>query len=286
MLNNIDGFIPIYRAFVMPSSDAQLVLHPPIQIPTVEFSWIIIVKYLLFIFYGLGSLFGVLRSKNILQVGLSRKYFCMTFFLTGFIIPYFVHVPRFKSIPFPMITTSVTILFILSLAKSIRTKFIFSRLTFQAVSRDGEDEHTVLWLWTEALVTSLIVYLGSLVLHEKSSYPYLLMIPAFASGLADSAAEIVGTKWGKHPYQTKGFFWKKDFYRTLEGSLAFFGVCTVISLICYLTSGTILDDHTISALVILPFVLTLAEALSPHSWDNPFIFLTGYMTVWLLSTVL
>jgi hypothetical protein len=39
------------------------------------------------------------------------------------------------------------------------------------------------------------------------------------------------------------------------------------------------------AMVIIPPLMTLAEAVSLHTWDTPFLFLVGYLTLFGISFI-
>ena len=56
----------------------------------------------------------------------------------------------------------------------------------------------------------------------------------------------------------------------------FSGVLAVL-----LLSGQLNSTQVMFALVFIPILMTLAEAFSPHTWDGPFLYLSGG-----LSTVL
>jgi hypothetical protein len=45
------------------------------------------------------------------------------------------------------------------------------------------------------------------------------------------------------------------------------------------------QQQFIVALVALPFLMTLAEALAPHTWDTPFLFFVGYSSLFLISLI-
>ncbi|MFO7952724.1 MAG: hypothetical protein R6U91_07980 [Bacillota bacterium] len=60
--------------------------------------------------------------------------------------------------------------------------------------------------------------------------------------------------------------------RTIEGSACVFLIS--IAVLVYF-----------HALFILPLVMTLAEAFSPHTWDTPFLFLLGYLTLFVISFI-
>ena len=81
-----------------------------------------------------------------------------------------------------------------------------------------------------------------------------------ALGLADPAAALIGSKWGQRRYAGWGFG------RTLEGSLAFLLVAGVAGgLVAAWSPGGV---SPLRAGVCCGALGALAEALSPHGWDN------------------
>lgn len=225
-----------------------------------------ILKFLLcqvLLFYGGGSVIGFLKEKYAIQVGVSRKVFCMLFFALSFIFPWILPAEGISWGQFMLASTTLTVLLISSLARPVRKSFLPSRLVFSVVSREGEHSQTLKWLASEAIVTSIVIYVLA---HFIESVPHLLLlVPAIASGLGDAAAEIVGTRWGKHHYRTPGFFVEKSFTRSYEGSLAFFVVTAIASGVFSLLVAFPLRPSEMTGFLILPVILTAAEAVAPHS---------------------
>ena len=40
-----------------------------------------------------------------------------------------------------------------------------------------------------------------------------------------------------------------------------------------------------SVLIVFPLVMTLAEAFAPHTWDTPFLFFFGFLTIYIVKTM-
>ena len=57
----------------------------------------------------------------------------------------------------------------------------------------------------------------------------------------------------------------------------FSGILAIVLMTDYLTT-----PQLILALLIIPIAMTLAEALSPHTWDAPFLYLVGGTTTVLV----
>ncbi len=111
--------------------------------------------------------------------------------------------------------------------------------------------------------------------YEQTSLIYITVLVA---GIGDGLAEPVGVRFGKRKYTVRALFTDRKYTRTLEGSacVLFSGVLAVL-----LLSGQLNSTQVMFALVFIPILMTLAEAFSPHTWDGPFLYLSGG-----LSTVL
>jgi phytol kinase len=95
-----------------------------------------------------------------------------------------------------------------------------------------------------------------------SDDPVLYSIPMLVLTLADAAAALVGTAFGKHCYQT----W--DDYKTLEGSAAFFVVaCACIYLpLALFTEASNAQSAAVAVLVAM--ATTVLEASMGRGFDN------------------
>ena len=96
----------------------------------------------------------------------------------------------------------------------------------------------------------------------------LAIMGYLVGGLGDAAGEPVGTRWGKHRFAIP-VVGKTRATRSIEGSL---GVL-IVSLIALLVGiGITPDLHlNVRAIIFLPFIAlacAVAEAVSPHGWDN------------------
>ncbi len=116
----------------------------------------------------------------------------------------------------------------------------------------------------------------------------ITLIPQLVNEFGDGLAEPVGLKFGKHRYKTKaiwhdGKFWNGEYHRSLEGSAMVFLV-TVLCLFAY--SAHFTTPQLLLALLCLPLLLTIAEAISPHTADGPLIGLLGCGFLWLLPMMI
>ena len=90
-------------------------------------------------------------------------------------------------------------------------------------------------------------------------------------------AEIVGKNWGIHKFKTTAMFTKKEYMRSVEGSMCVYFACvfTILTVTQYLEPGVWNWFQELVAYIVLPPLMTAIEATAPHSWDNPLLLLGG-----------
>ena len=178
-----------------------------------------------------------------------------------------------------LVTTVLSFVFgIVSLAiyiKPIRERAEIIRTAFLSFDRPEDRPHTLLWLSTQLVATqfvliSLIIYLY---LAGKMS---LLYIPILINGVGDGLAEPVGVRFGKHTYEAYALFSRKKYVRSIEGSACIF-IMSIITVLALHSSFS--PNQFIAALISIPVIMTLGEAIAPHSWDSPFLFAVGGLAV-------
>jgi phytol kinase len=103
--------------------------------------------------------------------------------------------------------------------------------------------------------------------------PVLYCIPLLLLTLADAAAALVGTAYGRHRYRT---MWD---YKSVEGSAAFFAVgflCIAVPL-AWFTRATLFDAIAVAVLVAL--ATTVLEAAIGGGFDNLLIPLGAFAAI-------
>ena len=155
----------------------------------------------------------------------------------------------------------------------LRSRFKLFQLLFKAIDRPEDQPYTVFWFISQLFV-SIVIISGFSILYQYLDIEHMIFIPLIILIVGDGLAEPVGTKWGVHKYNVKGFLVNRNYTRSVEGSL-----CVVIASI-----GSIFiyydefNKNSISfTLILLPLLETLTEAKAPHTWDNPLILLVGYI---------
>lgn len=126
-----------------------------------------------------------------------------------------------------------------------------------------------------------LVYFPFILIFGKASI--IIMIPNLINEFGDGLAEPVGIRFGRHKYRCKslwyqGKFWHGDFQRSLEGSAMVF-IVSVLVLLLY--SELFTTTQLLFSLALLPILMTLAEAFSPHTNDGPLLALVGCGFLWL-----
>ena len=101
-----------------------------------------------------------------------------------------------------------------------------------------------------------------IVFAVASDDPVLYSIPMLVLALADAAAALVGTAYGKHRYQT----W--DDYKTLEGSAAFFVVATACIYLPLVLFTEASNAQSAGVAVLVALATTVLEASMGRGFDN------------------
>lgn len=153
---------------------------------------------------------------------------------------------------------------------------------FASIDRPEDRPYTLLWIITQSL-RAYVVLVGIFLILMSLHHPELIAIPLLVTAIGDGLAEPIGIRFGRHKYPVRSWVAERTYARSVEGSACVFVVAVVIAL-CYSAS---LSSQQLLALVILrPPIMTITEALSPHSWDAPFLYAAGGGTVAGVLTVL
>lgn len=161
----------------------------------------------------------------------------------------------------------------------VRERVPFIKMMFRSFDRPEDRPHTLFWIATQtAAGHAVLISMG--ILFARNGYLNLILIPILIYGIGDGLAEPVGVRFGRHKYQAWALFSRQKYHRTLEGSL------------CVLVTGLVViaahfnyfpeTGHFLAAMAVVPLLMTLAEAFSPHTWDSPFMFLTGYAALFVI----
>ncbi len=225
-------------------------------------------------FFTVGFLLGLLVLKRSWPVAYTRKILALTLYAAPFLIaPTWVSVinPGKSPIAIYVICMSAALFVFcaLTLTAPVRSRSSFFATVFAAIDRPEDRPFTLVWLLTSILATWAVVVAWVLLLPEMTHY---ILVALFVSGVGDALAEPIGYRFGRHTY-TVGAIWTNQRYkRSFEGSACVFMSAIVGVLLLH---GATPLGHGVGelmlALLLIPPLATLAEAKSPHTWDQPFI---------------
>ncbi len=165
--------------------------------------------------------------------------------------------------------------------KPVRDRVPFIATMFLSFDRPEDRPRTLLWLSTQ-ITTGFLVIIPMIILFAHRGLLDLVLIPILINGIGDGLAEPVGVRFGKHKYEVYALFTDKKYVRSLEGSACVF-ITSILVVAFHCVYFT--QPQFVVALIALPFLMTLAEALAPHTWDTPFLFFVGYSSLFLISLI-
>lgn len=232
--------------------------------------------FLLFIIsYGTGSL---VFYKGV-KVNYTRKinHFAL------FIVPMGLDslIPYGRSIESFILSAILSVGTLIIYIQPVRSRIHFVRRMFLSFDRPEDRPYTLKWLSTQ-IIAGYLVIVPAIILFIKLGYHSLIFIPVLVNGIGDGLAEPVGIRFGKHKYRTRALFSNREYERSLEGSACVFMASIVI---LFVFQSYFSDVEFICALLTLPIAMTLAEAFSPHTWDTPCLFLTGYTMLYFIKAI-
>ncbi len=162
----------------------------------------------------------------------------------------------------------------------IRKKIPFLAYAFVSWDRLEDRPYTLRYDMLEDILR-FAVYFPFIILFGKASV--IIMIPNLINEFGDGLAEPIGIRFGKHKYRTRslwydGKFWNGDFQRSLEGSAMVFLVSFIV---LFMYQDLFTSAQFLFSLLVLPILMTVAEAFSPHTNDGPMLALVGCGFLWL-----
>jgi dolichol kinase len=169
--------------------------------------------------------------------------------------------------------------FLLLFIEPVRNRIPLVRTMFLSYDRPEDQPHTLLWLSTQ-IIAGYAVMIPMTKVFAGQGMAELMFIPILVHGIGDGLAEPVGVRFGRHKYATRALFSDKRYTRSYEGSACVF-VAGLLAVLLFRNSFT--PMQLAAALMVVPVVMTLAEAWSPHTWDTPLMFLSGTVALLLIK---
>jgi len=246
-------------------------------------------KYLLIMIFQLIA--GVAVERYKVMVNYSRKFVHVCYFLFPLILDKYLL--GFKQDVISALWTVWVVIFLLLLmAEMFVNRFPLFRILYAAIDRPEDRPFTRLWFITQLIFSIIIIafysYVFSVVIEsdesgrehpDRSNWVFIIVLVV---ALGDGLAEPVGVRFGKHKYTTRAMCTHDKYTRSIEGS-ACVAIMTVIAVSAYFNDFR--TAEYVSMVVILPVVMTLTEAVAPHTWDNPILFFVGYTTMLVIYLI-
>lgn len=245
---------------------------PWLPVPDTMFWW-----YLL-TFFGTFSVVTVAGGAMHRYCGVNISYTRKIAHFFSFFLPFglFALFPFKKSVTTYVLTFCAAFISFIPLMDGIRNipSMWILRLAYASFDRREDRPLTLMWAVTQNLMVYVVMLSCALVLDEVLHEPVFVLIPLIVTGFGDGFAEIVGRAYGRHKYKTAAMCAQKQYTRSIEGSMVivFSGVVVIAVMFA---AGVINVAQLVTGLIVIPVPMAVAEAKSPHSWDNPFLLLVG-----------
>ena len=221
---------------------------------------------------------GFLVRYSGVKVNYTRKvnHFAI-FFLPVFIDKQF-DAETFTNFVYLAISAVITTASLLMFYEPIRKLIPPYQLMFEGFDRPEDRPYTLVWIWTQ-FAAGFAVMLPMIWLFGQWGLGSLVLIPILINVVGDGLAEPVGIRFGKHEYKTRALFTEKEYVRTLEGS-----ACVLITglIVVAMHHEYFTTTQFVLSMLLVPLLMTLTEAYSPHTWDTPFLMFTGYVSLLLI----
>ena len=151
-------------------------------------------------------------------------------------------------------------------------------MLYEAMAREKDEPHRTLFI----LVPYFTTLVGGLV--SNILFGPLAVAGYLVTGLGDAIGEPAGTLFGRHHYRVRSLS-SVPATRSLEGSAAVFIMSVAaLALAAAASLGITLAHGGALKIVVIGAAATLAEAVSPHGWDNATLQLIPTALVWLWLT--
>jgi phytol kinase len=229
--------------------------------------------------YALVAYLGglVVQKKNV-KVNYTRKINFFALYLVPFALAKFF--PYEPSLFATAGRTLFGMLIFLAMLKPLRCRVPAFNTMFASFDRPEDRPNTLLWLSTQ-IIGGYVVLIPMSTIFAHYGIGDLMFIPVLIHGIGDGLAEPVGIRFGKHKYTTRVFFsTERRYKRSYEGSACVL-VTGIIAVVLFHSRFT--TTQFIPALLIVPLAMTLAEAWAPHTWDTPYMFLVGTLSLFALK---
>lgn len=163
--------------------------------------------------------------------------------------------------------------------KPVRNKVSIIATAFSSFDRPEDRPYTLLWFTAQGII-GYVVLVPIIALFKHYHMSDLLSITILITVFGDGLAEPIGIRFGKHKYSTYSIFPLRKYFRSLEGSLTVFITAIIVIFIFKHSFNT---TQFLIALAAIPIAMTVTEAVSPHTLDNPLLVIMGSGLTFLIK---
>jgi phytol kinase len=163
--------------------------------------------------------------------------------------------------------------------KPVRSKSPIIATAFSSFDRPEDRPYTLLWFASQGII-GYVVLVPIIAAFNQHHILNLLNITIFITVFGDGLAEPIGIRFGRHKYTTYSIFPIRKYVRSLEGSLTIFITGIIV---IFIFKHSFNNTQFLLALATIPIAMTLTEAVSPHTLDNPLLVITGSGLTFLIK---
>lgn len=151
-------------------------------------------------------------------------------------------------------------------------------MLYEAMAREKDSPHRTFFI----LVPYFTTLAGGLV--SAMAFGPVAVAGYLVAGLGDAIGEPVGTRFGRHRYRVWSLA-SVPATRSVEGSAAVFVMsAAALALAAWMSPAITFMPHGLPKIVAIAGAAALAEAVSPHGWDNATMQIVPTALVWLWMT--
>jgi phytol kinase len=229
------------------------------------------------------AIFGTFVERWGVNVAFTRKTFHIlgTFIFPLTFVPAVLEGEELYRQWYLSVTWSSLLVFVLPfvlMVRPIRSRVRFLYLGHRCFDRPEDRPYTLLWFISQMLAIGVLLVPMAQYFAAKGVWS-LYLIAATANGLGDGLAEPLGKIFGKKKYTVRALFTKRKYTRSYVGS-ACVGVFTALGIV--LNAHVLSTGELIALLAILPALMIIIEAKSPHTWDNLFLYAGCWLVIYIV----
>ncbi len=191
--------------------------------------------------------------------------------------------PLHPSSIIPHLWESLLVLLIfLLLIKPIRERSRFFMLQFNSLDRPEDRPNTLKWIVLGNILPGLILGTIFKQLFEYINEPNLVFIIVLIIGIGDGLAEPVGIYLGRKKYLAPSWGLQQRYTRSYAGSACVYICALIFVAIFYADFNSV--GRFITAMIVIPPLMTVVEATAPHSMDTPLMMIIGFSVLFAIAS--